>query len=334
MKAATLDRILSNMDEQIIRTLLYYDIFNYPLNSEEVFRFLGINHIDESIVVSRLLNLKERQIIFQFDNFFTLKNSQAVVDRRVKGNIEAEKYLVLAEKKGKLISKFPFVRAVLASGSLSKGYMDENSDLDFFIITAPQRLWIARTLLVLYKRLFLFNSHKYFCVNYFVDEDHLEIEEKNLFTATELATVIPLYGSTQFENLHRANAWVKDFFPNYNPKRIVDVPVSKASLGKRIMEKLLNLFFANTLEKYFQYKTVSRWKSQYQQNYSATDFKVAFKSKSYASKNHPRNYQKKIMELYTEKLKSSGLGPDLAREHRFQFPPIKRESLLNSDSQS
>ena len=176
---------------------MYYDIFNYPLNSEEIFRFLGIHHIDESIVVSRLLNLKERQIIFQFENFFTLNNNRAAMDRRMKGNIEAEKYLVLAEKKGKLIAKFPFVRAVLASGSLSKGYMDENSDLDFFIITAPNACGLRVLLLVLYKRLFLFNSHKYFCVNYFVDEDHLEIEEKNLFTATELATVIPLYGSTQ-----------------------------------------------------------------------------------------------------------------------------------------
>ncbi len=115
----------------------------------------------------------------------------------------------------KLISRFPFVRAVLASGSLSKGYMDEKSDIDFFIITAPHRLWIARTLLVLYKRLFLGGSHKHFCVNYFVDEDHLEIEEKNLFTATELATVLPLYGAEQYKSLIKTNGWVRDFFPNY-----------------------------------------------------------------------------------------------------------------------
>ena len=96
--------------------------------------------------------------------------------------------------------------------------MDEKSDLDFFIITAPKRLWIARTLLVMYKRFFLFNSHKYFCVNYFVDEDHLEIEEKNLFTATELATVIPLYGQVHYTNLLKANPWLKRFFPNYTPR--------------------------------------------------------------------------------------------------------------------
>src|SRR5690606_3777846 len=104
-----------------------------------------------------------------------------------RGNLMANKFSDIARKKAKLISQFPFVRGVMASGSLSKGYADEKSDIDFFIITIPNRLWIARTLLVLYKRIFLLNSHKFFCVNYFVDEKHLGIEEKNLFTATELA---------------------------------------------------------------------------------------------------------------------------------------------------
>jgi hypothetical protein len=78
----------------------------------------------------------------------------------------------------------------------------------------------------MYKRLFLKGSHKHFCVNYFIDEDHLEIEEKNLFTATELATVLPLYGSQQYTKLIKTNRWLKSFFPNYVPRRLDDVLVS------------------------------------------------------------------------------------------------------------
>jgi hypothetical protein len=298
------------------------------LKAEEVFRFLGTNHVDVSIVTSHLNNLRDQQLIFQFENFFSLKNNIDPIDRRKKGNVEAEKYLLLAEKKAQLISKFPFVRAVMASGSLSKGYMDEKSDLDFFIVTAPNRLWIARTLLVLYKRVFLFNSHKYFCVNYFVDEKHLEIEEKNLFTATELATVIPLYGSKQYENLHRVNAWLREFFPNYTPRSIANVPTTKLSWGKRIAERFLDLFFGNALEKYCQKKTMDRWRKQYEKNYSATDFKVAFKSKPYASKNHPRNYQRSVMEVYSEKLKSFGINSnpsqeDATHESLPKYEPLK-----------
>ncbi len=308
METKTVDRILALVDEQIIRTLLYYDIFNYPLKSEEIFRFLGIPSITQSVFVSRINHLKERNVIFQFGNFFSLKDNIAFVERRIKGNREAEKFLLLAHKKARLISKFPFVRGVLASGSLSKGYMDENSDLDFFIITAPKRLWIARTLLILYKRLFLFNSHKYFCVNYFVDEDHLEIEEKNLFTATELATVIPLYGVNQFENLHMSNTWLADFFPNYEKTSVSNIPVSTQSFKKRLVEKFLSGGLGNYLEKYFRHKTLSRWKRLYEKDYSASDFKVAFKSKPYAAKNHDKNFQRRVMDVYEDKLKSAGLN--------------------------
>jgi len=216
---------------------------------------------------------------------------------------EAEKCLLVAQKKAKLISKFPFVRGVLASGSLSKGYMDEKSDIDFFIITAPRRLWIARTLLVLYKRLFLGGSHKHFCVNYFVDEDHLEIEEKNLFTATELATVIPLYGSELYSKLIETNDWLKGFFPNHVARSTENVPKPTETTFKKFLETLINACLANKIESYFKSLTMKRWKKLYETQYSKSDFDIAFKSKAYASKNHPQHFQRKVMEIYAEKLK-------------------------------
>jgi hypothetical protein len=328
MKTETLDKLLNHVDAQIIRTLVYYDIFNYPLTVEEVFRFSGIKHQDEALISLRLNSLCDRNIVYSYKDLYGLKNSnEKNVDRRLKGNAAAEKFLLLAKKKAKLISKFPFVRAVFASGSLSKGYMDENSDLDFFIVTEPNRLWIARTLLVMYKRIFLFNSHKYFCVNYFVDEKHLEIEEKNLFTATELATVIPLYGSKQYESLHRANAWLKRFFPNYTPRSVEEVSITKRSWIQNLCEKFLNAFFANDLEQYFQEKTIGRWRRQYEKNYAASDFKIAFKSKTYASKNHPRNFQRSVIEVYDEKLKAFGLASNNPSSESYMV----EDSLMNTN---
>ena len=306
MKEAKFPKVITSLDEQILRTLLYYDIFHYPLTRGEVHKFLGAP-ADESIITSRLGYLRDHQIIFQFDEFFSLENDRHSIDRRVKGNLKAKEFLILAQKKATFISKFPFVRGVLASGSLSKGYMDDQSDLDFFIITKPGRLWIARTLLVFYKRLFLLNSHKYFCVNYFVDEDHLEIEEKNLFTATELATVIPLCGATQYQRLHGANSWLREFFPNFFKRSTDNVPETALLWTKSVLEGFINLCFGNSIEKYFHHITCSRWKRLYGKNYSASDFKVAFKSKSYASKNHPRNFQRTVVEIYDEKLRSFGL---------------------------
>jgi hypothetical protein len=302
----------------VLKTLLYYDIFSYPLKSEEIFQFLGTNSITEEDVRTTLDALANDVIVYKFDNLYSLHPNESNIERRVKGNEQAEKYLPIAQKQANLISRFPFVRAVLASGSLSKGYMDEKSDIDFFIITAPHRLWIARTLLVLYKRLFLAGSHKHFCVNYFVDEDHLEIEEKNLFTATELATVLPLYGVEQYESLINTNAWVQDFFPNYIARSTENVSMSTTKGIKKVVEKLINASFAQNIESYFKKLTMKRWKKLYEKEYSKTDFDIAFKSKTYASKNHPRHFQRMIMETYAEKVK------------RFDFSSVLRNKRKTS----
>ena len=287
----------------VLKTLLYYDIFSYPLKCAEVYRFLGTNSITETDVQHALDTLTDDVIVYRFNDLYSVQPSELNIRRRLSGNKLAEKSLTIARKKGKLISRFPFVRGVFASGSLSKGYMEERSDIDYFIVTAPKRLWIARTLLVMYKRVFLKGSHKHFCVNYFVDEDHLEIEEKNLFTATELATVLPLYGAEKYNQLIKSNKWLKGFFPNFTARPAADVPTLSTKGLKKIFETLINACFAENIESYFEKLTMNRWKNLYGTRYSKTDFDIAFKSKAYASKNHPQHFQKKVIEIYAEKLK-------------------------------
>ena len=293
----------SSLQESILNTLAYYDIFNYPLKPEEVLRFVSFKNAKKDEVEQALNSLCNLGLIFKFNEFYSLQNDINYVKRRLKGNGEAEKYFPLARKKAGIIMRFPFVRAVMASGSLSKGYMDENSDLDFFIVTASGRLWIARTLLILYKRIFLFNSHKYFCVNYFIDEDHLEIEEKNLFTATELATVIPLCGVNYYSRLHKKNMWLRDFFPNYCEQETTSIRPPTSSPFKKILEEVIDFCAGTWLNALFMRITLNRWKRLYQSNYAEVDFEIAFKTRKHSSKNHPKNYQKKVIELYEGKLR-------------------------------
>jgi hypothetical protein len=288
------------LENDIMKTMLYFDIFHYPLKADEVFHFLQRNSVTREHVATSLAALSLKNRLYRFDTFFSLRERPDTASRRVRGNDTASRMLPLAQKRAKLIATFPFVRAVLASGSFSKNYMDENSDLDFFIITAPGHLWFCRTLLVLYKRLFLHNSHKFFCVNYFIDEDHLEIHEKNLFTATELATLLPLTNASLYSRLIRSNSWVKSFFPNFIERDCSTVSETATPL-QRLIEMIL-FPMAIFSERFCRYLNVRRWRSLYESKYSGADFKVAFKSDAHASKNHPNNYQKQVMIQYRQKL--------------------------------
>jgi predicted nucleotidyltransferase len=287
--------------DQVINTLLYFEIFRHPLKSHEVFNYLRINGTTPGEVKGCLDELTERRLLFRFGDLYYLQPDHRSINRRIRGNQEAEKWLEVARKQAKLIAAFPYVRAVMASGSLSKGYMDENSDLDFFIVTAPNRLWIARTLLVLYKRVFLSNSHKKFCVNYFVDTLHLEIEEKNLFTATEIVTLIPLYNRECHNLMLLSNQWLHEYLPNFRERRNEGSDQVPSLLLKKFFEFSLNPF-SLPLDRFFMWLTQRRWKRLYGKKYDKKDFDLAFKTLPYVSKNHPNNYQKKILDLYQFKV--------------------------------
>jgi hypothetical protein len=103
------------LEQNVIKTLLYYDIFQYPLRGAEVFRFLRINSVTEQDVAQSLDALVERGHVSKFGEFYSLQPTESIVIRRVKGNQEAKRCLPLAQRKAYFISHFPFVRAVLAS---------------------------------------------------------------------------------------------------------------------------------------------------------------------------------------------------------------------------
>lgn len=293
---------ISTLQASAIKTLLYFDIFNYPLKPSEVYQFLRTNSVTSEDVTDALNELAKKEKIYRHNNFYGIQNSENNIARRIKGNAYAEQLKSIVHKRAKLLSQFPFVRGVFASGSYSKNYMDENSDLDFFIVTKPGRLWIARTMIVLFKRIFFFNNHKYFCCNYFIDTENLEIEEKNIFTATELATLTPLFGVKIYNRIIQANLWLTTILPNFKPKSTEGVLIHGPGYFKRLFEKLLCNKIGDTLEGVFMKVTFKRWQRQYADKYSPEDFYIAFKTRKHVSKNHPRHYQEVVARLYKEKL--------------------------------
>ncbi|MEP7170869.1 MAG: nucleotidyltransferase domain-containing protein [Bacteroidota bacterium] len=295
----------STLDEPergILSSLLYFDIFKYPLTKSELRKFCH-STIHSSEEFNEALDfLLNKKLINHSGGFYFVKDDFSIVERRINGNLLAEEFNSIAKKYSRIISKFPFVRAVFISGSLSKGYMDKESDIDYFIITAPGRLWLCRTLLVLFKKIFLLNSHKYFCVNYFIDENNLEIPDKNIFTATELVTLIPMINHDLFEKFIRANKWTNNFIPNANSLNTGIKEKEKMFHFKFYLENFFNGSAGNKLDDFCLKTTLKFWKKKFI-HFSKEDFKNALRSKKDVSKHHPNKFQEKVLFLYEEKIK-------------------------------
>jgi predicted nucleotidyltransferase len=292
---------LTALQSGMVRTLLYFDVFNYPLKKTELYKYCQslINSTDEFNAALDFLVCEK--FIKHSHDFYFINDDHSILERRIFGNELAKKYNLIAKKYSRLISKFPFVKAVFISGSLSKGYMDKDSDIDYFIITEPGRLWLCRTLLVLFKKVFLLNSHKYFCVNYFIDDEHLEIPDKNIFTATELVTLMPMVNHYLFKKFTEANRWVLEYLPNVSANYYEILTEKQKPLMKKLMEKIFRNRFGDKLDAHCLKATLQYWRKKFK-NFNEHDFKNALRSRRDVSKHHPNKFQEKVLALYGKKI--------------------------------
>jgi hypothetical protein len=238
-----------NIEQSILRTIAYFSLFNHPLTAIEILDNCDIKEVDPAMLAKGIDRLCTQNTIKRKGTYYYLYDETGIAQRKLSTSLYNQ-YLKKAYKYSRIISKFPFVRGISISGSIAKGRVDENADIDYFIITAPRRLWICRTLLTLYKKIVLFNSRKYFCINYFVDTDNLQIPDRNIFTATEIAFLLPTYSYSAYSAFISQNAWVNNYYPNKNFKLSKDVRKEETSSIKKIFECVFIGRIGNFLEKF------------------------------------------------------------------------------------
>lgn len=284
---------LSEDAQCVLHTLMYFDVFRHTLTLGELHRYCQWKACSLPDVVLAVEELQSKGITSHCEGFHFLSGSERYVALRRERNARAAAYFPKAEKWSRFISGFPFVRSVCISGSLSKGTMDKGGDIDYFIITEPQRLWVARTLLILFKKLFLLNSKKYFCVNYFIDTAHLSIPDRNLFTATEIVFAKPMHGGDAFKSFLHENGWAKQSYPNA-ALCAEGIPSVRNGKLKRFTEKMLGGKTGSWLDDLFFRITLRRWKQKFPHLREA-HFEVDFRSRKHVSKHHPQGFQRVVL---------------------------------------
>jgi len=281
-----------------LATLTYFNMFDYPLKKREIYTFLAHKE-DPQKFDTALQSLVDEMVIFKIGSFYSLFNNHALAKRRARGNERAAIMLKKAEKAANFIAAFPFVRGVAVSGSLSKKFADEDADIDFFIITSANRLWVARTFLHIFKKItFLFNMQDFFCMNYFIDESEPCILEKNIYTATEVATILPLCGITVFDRFYTANSWTKNFLPN-NYMHVSSAVEIKKTWFISATEKIFSNRAGNYLDNLLMKLTSKSWDRKTRKNKkNSKGILLSMHAGKHFSKPNPENFQKRLLLRY------------------------------------
>lgn len=196
-------------------SLVYHDIFDFPLSEGELVRWEVRGKKVDVAVGSGIQTTGE---------YYHLKGRGQIVKLRQEREKESIKKLKLARKICTKLFTIPTVRFIGVTGSLAMKNSKKESDIDLMVITSRGTLWTTRLIVYLATKLSSYQvrsadgteSKDAICFNMWLDEKHLLVPHKmrNLYSAHEVLQVVPLYNKGRtFEKFLEANKWTLDFWP-------------------------------------------------------------------------------------------------------------------------
>ncbi|OGH09597.1 MAG: hypothetical protein A2152_03850 [Candidatus Levybacteria bacterium RBG_16_35_6] len=233
--------------QAVLKTLKYADLFNCPQREVDIKKFL----------IKKIGNKKLKKIlsspgISNSCGFYFLKGRKKIVSLKKAREKESLLKLKKARKISFFLSKIPSIMLLGISGSVAAKNAKAKDDIDFFVITYKNTLWITRFLMIVFLKTLGIYRNKgdkivkdKFCLNMYLTESSMTFKKnrRNIYTAREICQLIPLF---QRENAYSKfifkNAWIKEFLPNAPSilkKENKNIKSARKSLfGKKVLSLL------------------------------------------------------------------------------------------------
>lgn len=305
---------MTSVQNSILKTLAYADIFDYPLTAKEILywlinpppKFKPLQSKPLTLLKplvprpchkklgSILLELEKQKIIENRNNFFFLKNRQKLVKTRLAREKIGFSKIQKARKTALFLAKIPTIQMIALTGSLAMNNAKKESDIDLMIVTRSNTLWITRAIVVgILKLKGLYPQNKrienQICTNIFLDQKYLSVPKqmRSLYTAHEVLQAKPLYDRGEiYKQYLKANKWTSSFLPNACRQKTKNKKSSSFLLS--IAYYLLSLFEPLAYAVQLKYMSPGR-----RQAYRLT------KTSAYL---HLENLSKKVLSQYQSKI--------------------------------
>lgn len=256
----------SQLNKNILATVIYYDGLDYPLTAFEVWKNLirtdyynqGEVAIEASLIeVMRNLDSQELfAFIRQQNGFYFLKGREDLVSSRISNGKISNGKMKRLRLVVWMLRFVPFVKMIGVTGRLAMKNASLKSDWDLLVVLKHGKIWTGRTLVtmvvhLLGKRRYANKISNRVCLNYFVTDETLEVITKDLYSANEYMFLFPLYGWETYQRFQIKNHWIKNMKIQYGLTEISPLRIVEDSfLSKKIRnlgEKVLNFAFIESV---------------------------------------------------------------------------------------
>lgn len=297
---------MSPTEEAILKTVVYADIFDFPLTRPELHHFLIADspisraQIDHALATSALL----QSALEMPDDYVIPAGRRAILAVREQREQASRALWREALDYGERLARLPFVRMVALTGALAvRNASDNDDDLDYVLVTAPGRVWIARAFAILLVRLAK-RRGVVVCPNYVLAESALLQERQDLFMAHEVAQMIPIYGITLYAAMRAENRWVEAYLPNADAPLHAEaerIPGRGWRLLKQAAEFVLGGRLGDALEGWEYRRKLRRFAPDLQTPNSAAQLDAQHVKGHFNDHGHP------VIQQYRERLRQYDL---------------------------
>jgi len=293
---------MGSSEKNILQTLAYSDIFDYPLSQEEIWRFLILKEkISKKEFKTDIKNISKKIILK--NNLYCLNGREQIIDKRIKREKESLIKIKIAQKIASIFSVIPTIYLIGVSGALAMKNSDKNDDIDLFIIVKKGKLWVTRIILLIFleisgnrrKREDKNVSNK-ICLNMFIDEHAIKMpkERQNLYSAHEVVQMLPLFqGNNMYSKFINVNKpWIEKFLPNSFEH--VTTQNTTQNYSESFFGLVLRKVLFNSAFEYLSKKIQMRSIKKHQTIETVSDQFLAF---------HPLEYRDVVIKEYNQRLK-------------------------------
>jgi predicted nucleotidyltransferase len=223
----------------ILKTLIYSDIFKFPLTRNELWEFLLIERKISSSSFDNALEMLKKNNITSVDGYYCLNGREQFVKTRIQNIPQVQNKLNIARKAAYFLSFIPTVLFIGISGGLAMGDVGKEDDIDLFIITKNNSVFKTRFLILIVLEIMglrRIRSQKIardkICVNFIIDEAKISFpsDRHDIYTAHEIVQLKPLYErACMYSKFLKANNWTNKIIPNLNVQQKKDSNMIKKS---------------------------------------------------------------------------------------------------------
>ncbi len=167
--------------EAIIRMIVFFDLFDYPLTANEL-----RDYSDKKHALLEIINILETDArIEQKNGFYFLAGRQEILTTRQKRHNYSIRKIKIASRFSRFFHILPFIKLIAVANSIGQYNLRDGSDIDFFIITSPRRIWLTRLICagmakILNRRPTDGNKKDKICLSFYITEENLNLDELQL----------------------------------------------------------------------------------------------------------------------------------------------------------